>query len=278
MKILSIDVGIKNLAYCYLGIDIDASNIDIKDWDVVNLINNEKNDIKCDMITKKPCCSMAKYSINGNYYCLRHAKKTDFIIPKPEYQEKKIKNSSKKKICDICDNFKIEYENTDNKTIIIEKLNKYLGVNMMKKIEEEKAKESTIIDLGKSLMKEFDKIFKDISFDKILIENQINPIANKMGTLQGMITQYFIMREQPNIYFISAANKLKPFIGNSQKTNYKERKALGIDITEKLINKNSNLQEWLNLFKTHKKKDDLADSLLQGLWYLSNNYKLNLKN
>ena len=28
---------------------------------------------------------------------------------------------------------------------------------------------------------------------------------------------------------------------------------------------------WIEHFNTHKKKDDLADSFLQGLWFIKNN-------
>lgn len=47
--------------------------------------------------------------------------------------------------------------------------------------------------------------------DAILIENQIGNLAGRMNVLQGMISQYFIMRNITNIEFISATNKLKLF-------------------------------------------------------------------
>ena len=116
------------------------------------------------------------------------------------------------------------------------------------------------------MMKEFDIIFKNYKIDKVLIENQISPIANRMKTIQGMITQYFIMKNIDFIEFISSFNKLKLWV--HKKTTYNERKKLSINIVKQLIDKNNSLLEWQGSFLLHKKKDDLADSLLQGLWYL----------
>ena len=103
---------------------------------------------------------------------------------------------------------------------------------------------------------------------KVLIENQISPIANRMKTVQGMIAQFFIMKNLTanNIEFVSATNKLKSFIG-SKKTTYKERKTLSISVTLELIKKELH---WHKFFEKHNKKDDLADCFLQGLWYLKN--------
>ena len=59
--------------------------------------------------------------------------------------------------------------------------------------------------------------------------------------------------------------KLKEFLGK-KKTTYDERKKESVKITKKLII-NTN---WNEHFEKHKKKDDLADSFLQGLWYINN--------
>ena len=37
MKLISFDVGIKNMAYCIL--DLSGTNFQIKDWNVLNLMN-----------------------------------------------------------------------------------------------------------------------------------------------------------------------------------------------------------------------------------------------
>ena len=48
----------------------------------------------------------------------------------------------------------------------------------------------------------------------VLIENQISPIATRMKTLQGMLTQYYIDHlENVDITFVSSVNKLKQFQG-----------------------------------------------------------------
>ena len=81
--------------------------------------------------------------------------------------------------------------------------------------------------------------------------------------------QHFIELSVPIIEEISAANKLKPFLSQGQKTTYNERKKIGIKITLQQLTSTSKIIKWMDFFQSHKKKDDLADSFLQGLWYLN---------
>ena len=134
----------------------------------------------------------------------------------------------------------------------------------------------TLVQMGITLVKEFDKILDIEHIDHIVIENQISPIANRMKTLQGMIAQYFIMRNKCAISFISSANKLKVFskVDNnvsisSGSSSYGERKKEGVKIVKELLENNDLNKEWLELFLNHKKKDDLADAFLQGAWFLN---------
>ena len=119
------------------------------------------------------------------------------------------------------------------------------------------------------MKKKFNKIFENIQVDGVIIENQIGPLAMRMKTLQGMIMQHFIEKNIPLVEEVSASNKLKEFLGN-KKTTYSERKKESIIITRNILNENNYLNEWLEIFNKHKKKDDLADSFLQGRWYLKN--------
>ena len=111
--------------------------------------------------------------------------------------------------------------------------------------------------------------------DVVIIENQLSTLATRMKTLQGMITQYYIMRGVPDIRFISATNKLKMFdakkgedAAEEDKGDYADRKKRSIEITRALIAPTLMSMK----FEKHKKKDDLADCFLQGMWWLSGNY------
>ena len=138
-----------------------------------------------------------------------------------------------------------------------------------------------LITYGRNMMKHLDAIlFAEgalvAPIDMMIIENQISTLASRMKTLQGMLTQYFIMKNVPQIEFISASCKLKLFTdansedGGVDASTYADRKKSGILVCRSLgeISRkhNSDYVKWIPVFENHKKKDDLADCFLQGLW------------
>lgn len=106
----------------------------------------------------------------------------------------------------------------------------------------------------------------DTPIEKVIIENQISPIANKMKTIQGMLVQFFVMWGVHHIEYISAVNKLKPF--NLGKLTYAQRKRKSVEIARETIAGSDVNAKWLEKYDKCKKKDDLADCLLQLNWYL----------
>ena len=163
--------------------------------------------------------------------------------------------------------------------MLLDKVITYLNANLFNKIENNNsASDMDLVSMGISLQLELNKIMTVSNITNIIIENQISPIANRMKTLQGMIAQYFIMNNKKSIIFASSINKLKPFVLPGTKTVYKDRKKLGVNITREIIKLNKDNDEsfsvWYDTFNIHKKKDDLADSFLQGLWFIQKEFAI----
>lgn len=257
--IISFDVGIKNLAYCV--IDDSSEEYKITHWDVANLCGEKPT---CCHKTKKGICGKtASYNFKQQeFYCGTHVKKVDGkqLVPDIYYKVVKAKRPSKKSLQQINGLINTDYDK--------EALCEYVENNyLVKNISLKSANELDLIEIGCLIATILPDILPMDKITTVLIENQISPIANRMKTIQGMLAQFFIDRDIKDIHFVSSHNKLKAF--DVKKKTYAERKKASIEVTEKIISEKDSLKDWITLFNTHKKKDDLADSFLQGLWYLS---------
>tara|TARA_B100000925_G_scaffold143444_1_gene107439 strand:- start:228 stop:1049 length:822 start_codon:yes stop_codon:yes gene_type:complete len=268
MKILSIDVGMKNLAYCLFNIQ-DNLEYTVENWDVIDLCKEtihmcgEKNK------SGKPCKKKAKFFKNDKYYCKICAREKKYKIPLIEYKKTKIKKLKFTPLKELATKLEIKYDKKEKKSDLFNKVIEHIDKNYFNFIEKIQTKDFNLVTYGRNLKEEFEKLFENTIIDCVIVENQIGPLALRMKTLQGMIMQHFIEKGVPLVEEISASNKLKEFLGN-KKTTYSERKKAGISITKKIISENNNLHKWTELFTRHKKQDDLADSFLQGRWYLKN--------
>ena len=269
MKILSIDIGIKNLAFCIIEHKNSNKELTIEKWDIINICNNIS---KCSYCNKN-----ANYKKNEEFFCNKHSKNCQYNVPTIDIKTIEKKNINE--LYDIINTHDISYnKNLKNKSYISSIIIDYYQNNFLEKVEIVNANNVNIINLGINIYKEFKKIFEKIdikTLDFILIENQIGPIANRMKTIQGMVAQYFINNNINNIEFISSINKLKLFC-KEKKTNYNDRKKLSIQYTNELLY-NLNLSDYIEVFNNHSKKDDLADCFLQGIYYLYTNNNLQLK-
>ena len=268
MKILSIDVGIKNLAYCLFYIH-ETKSIEIDSWDVINLANDDSSNTCCGKYKNNdPCTHQAKYYHGNEYYCKTHAKKSNYIIPKKHLQKTYITKQKLDEIKTMCANYELDISGCRVKKDYIGIIQTYLQTRVLKPVKQTNASQINLVVLGRNINTMFNNIFDKHTIDCVIIENQISPIANRMKTIQGMLAQYFIIKDTPTIEFVSSSNKLKGFVKDAKKLNYKERKKSGIDIIHELSINKQFLSNWIEFFDKHKKKDDLADCFLQGLWYL----------
>lgn len=274
MRILSFDVGIKNLAYCYFESDCNT----IIDWAVVDLCDDKR------ACTTPGCGKNASMSKHGEFFCTKHAK--DFVKSHPW-----LCIPSEKVCCDSVAELtlpklkklapSIGYVLPVTKCTVDElreNLLGYISDNLMETVMTRNAKNVDLVEIGVNMDKYFSRMFNHddglLRPDVVIIENQISPIANRMKTIQGMIAQFFITNFRGTVIpvkFISSSNKLKAFLTPEELatgTTYDERKKKGIVVTRELVGSHEpNRARWLDKFEKHSKKDDLADSLLQGLWY-----------
>ena len=336
MNIMSFDVGIKNMAYCIFS--CEDVNISIKDWNVLNLMDEKEEIKKCNCILykkksanennkKKPkktphkvtssvisffttdvpenppkieieniskeCSNTAKYRKEEKYYCEKHAKsQQDYIFYDKECSPNSLKKKKVEELKTLCNKYLIHHDENNcaiqycNKTHILNVLQSFYKNKMLEPIKEMKSKnagETDIICIGRNMRTLLDGLPHISEITHVIIENQISPIANRMKTIQGMLAQYFIMKEREcsrsiHIEFVSSFNKLKDFShlrSNSEENieiseggnHYKSNKKDSISICSQFLTQNSYLSTWIEKMNS-RKKDDLADCFLQGIWYL----------
>lgn len=272
MRIISIDVGIKNLALCLFE-KIDNSDLfKITKWDVLNI--SEQENFKCLFVEKNKICDKpAKYKKEDKCFCLKHSKKQQLQIPTSDIKPSFINKQKINNLYEIADKHGIQYDNKIKKVDLINLINQHINKNYFEEIHNKNASKIDLINIGINLKYKLNNLLENIDkIDHVIIENQISPIANRMKTIQGMIVQYFIMSniEVTNIEFISASNKLKDLCDEKDKTKYSDRKKMGVLKCLELLNNNFNYYDKLDFFNSNNKKDDLADCFLQGIWFINN--------
>jgi hypothetical protein len=297
MKILSIDVGIKNLAFCLFDKSADLTQFKVTKWDIINISEQEDN-LLCGFVEKNITCNKpAKFKKNEQCFCLKHSKKQPNLqIPTSQQKPAFINKQKIQKLFEIATSHGIKYQPKIKKNDLVQLINEYVHQNYFENIESKKADKIDLFNIGLNIKTKFNKLFEtEGKIDYVIIENQISPIATRMKTIQGMIVQYFIMSniQVDHIDFISAANKLKDFGTNTnnsenkskdnvdldktekseksekpEKTKYSDRKKMGISKCLEIITNDFRFNEHVNYFSKHKKKDDLSDSFLQGLWFI----------
>jgi hypothetical protein len=237
MILISWDIGIKTLAYSIIDFNLLNNNINILYWNIINLISNDN---KCYINNcKKKCIRYCKYYNTYIYFCKKHDTIYNFLQKIPSSNFHLTKQYIIKHI--NCNNYDI---NTLRKTLI----------NKLDSI-----------------------IFPLIFFYKIkyiIIENQPSLKNPKMKSIADTLYTWCLIRGIidnniiNSINFINPINKLKEFkIIYETNNKYKTTKLKSIEIiTNNFINNNKNLLLYLNNFK---KKDDLCDSLLQGIYWIN---------
>ncbi len=151
--------------------------------------------------------------------------------------------------------------------------------------DNEKCKGFPLDELTKRLYKQLNSHFYSYNITKVLLENQPvlkNPVMKSVQMIVFSFFQYqaiLLAREINTIKLVNASNKLKvgktfTEINNNEdiikiKSKYTRNKKFAIEYTYKILeDRIENFETLIEYFKENKKRDDLADAFLQGIYYI----------
>lgn len=117
-----------------------------------------------------------------------------------------------------------------------------------------------------SLIKHLEKKPWILESRKVLIEKQ--PDRNKgMKSVEHLLHAYLLAKDPTREVIIWDARFKVPDVAGPGKARYAARKAASIERARTFIEATNS--EWVPYFDKHKKKDDLADTVMQALSYIN---------
>ena len=286
--VLSFDVGIKNMAYCALSNEVMTTTPTISvpavlDWGILNTSQSNKMSFVRTFVCTK-CKRKALYVLpmeQTKGYCKTHAKMESlFVLPEKRFQRNQLVKMDKPSLLNLHQEFHIEQPTTTSvvrKCALVANLVDYFEKNCFVSVSSlfpkpQSCKQIDLITIARNLTQLLNTFTYFDKLTHVIIENQISPIANRMKTIQGFLTEYFVVKyPHVQIEYISSSNKLKVGVVATSsiagKPTYKQNKANAVLYTTNLLDTVSSYSQWKNVFQG-KKRDDLADSFLQGIYWL----------
>jgi hypothetical protein len=252
MKLVSFDIGLRNLAYCVME-GTNRSNLKIISWDLIDVMaeSSGHDNPKC-FKCKKPANWIKNEEI---YACTLHRKKegkppTKTALTKKTVEELQLEGKP------------FGVEGTTKKVLVDGIYKHYASIVWTRCIKS--TKQGSVVDLAPAIASSLEARL-DIWKGSHLIACEQQP-DKRMLCVQAMIQMWFIAKGY-QCKGISAVHKLSNIITlNDHTKTYKGRKSTGIIHAAELVP----TPEWKSYMMKHPKKDDLADCFLQGLWVVEN--------
>ena len=293
MRIVSFDIGIKNLSYAVGDYDENTRELKIEEWDIINILEDEINAQQlCSHIgtnkNKIKCKKFANFKIaNGEeFFCKTHKKNHKKYVP-PNIT--KLKDSEERISCQDCEcNKKAKYMVNFKQLCPSHKskIEKYYKTNFtLKKVKTIKCNKYPINKIADKMITVMDeKYIHLLNCDIVLIELQPAMTAMTMKTVSNYLSMWFRIRGKHDkingsniqeIKYYRATNKLEfnKDNTNENKNTYTDRKKTGIDNVNEYLDYKNDIEN-KEKFNSHKKRDDMSDALLQILSYLQANKML----
>jgi hypothetical protein len=252
MKLISIDIGLRNLAVCVLE-GTSRTDMCISYWDVIDVIGEKNGHVRTSCYKcSKP--AMWVQAGAGTQACSRHRPK-NLTMTKAALGKKTIPE-----LQEMAKTYGLSGKTTKKDLVpaIWAEMNK-AGWSKFK--GNARAQGGGVLDLVTDIIASLDRRGTEWEgADLVVCENQMD---RRMFAVQAMIHMYFACRGF-RTKGVSAIHKLDnvTMAGDATGT-YRGRKKTGIVHCESLCPPAN-----LTFFRSHKKKDDLADSFLQGLYFL----------
>jgi len=252
MKLVSFDVGLRNLSYCVIE-GTSRTDVKILDWNIIDVLG-EHAGVGAARCHKCSAAARYEHASEGLFACSRHTPKkkkapTKTVLNKKSATELQTELAS----CGLT-------TDATKKADLVKLLHNHYKQNTWKKCVSS-ALSGSVLDQAPALIKSLDaRASSWKNADIIAVENQPE---RRMYAVQAMIQMYFSMKGM-KCEGVSATHKLSNIVTvDDNVKSYRGRKSTGILHARALVPVEN--QEH---FDKHKKKDDLADSFLQGLWVM----------
>lgn len=252
MKLVSFDVGLRNLAVCVLE-GTTRADVKIVHWEVIDVLAEQSG-------LDNPRCFRCqqgatwKHAAEGTLACSRHTPKRKEKVTKSSLS--KLSPEELKGELDRLGLVCPSKRKPDIVTMLYLHARQNTWLRCVKTVHT-----GAVMELAPHIRASLDKraaVWR--GSDKICFENQPE---RKMFAVQAMLQMYFCCQGFA-CEGVSATHKLNNIITVDDRVDsYKGRKKTGIVHAQALVP-----EPWLSHMNKHPKKDDLADSFLQGLWVL----------
>jgi len=256
MKVVSFDVGLRNLAYCVLE-GTSRTDVKIIDWNIIDVLG-EQAGVGAPRCHKCSTAARYEHASNGLFSCSKHCPRKKKAMTKTE-----INKMTPNQLHERLEAEGLETTAT-KKSDLVKLLYNHHKQNTWKKCVSS-AIQGSVLDLAPAIIKSLDARTSWAGADVVAFENQMD---RRMFGVQAMLQMYFCCRGF-RCTGVSATHKLSNIVTVEDSTaSYKGRKKTGIAHAYALVPAVNQAH-----FASHPKKDDLADSFLQGLWVLEHESK-----